>query len=185
MERSKKENTIISKNCRIRHPKDFSVGEYSVIDDFSYFSTKVSVGRFSHIAAGCTIAGGKDMAFHLGDFSSVSSGARIFCRSNDFVNDLVMLIHPGFDVGFKPIEGDVAVGNMCGVGANTVIMPDNKIPDGTVVGGLSFVPPGYKFRPWSVYAGAPVRLIKKRNKANVLRQAEELERLIKSPKEAR
>lgn len=169
---------IVSKSCRIRYPEHFRVGEYSVVDDYSYFSTRVEVGRFSHIAACCTVAGGRDRTFRLGDYSSVSSGARIFCRSNDFVNDLVVLLPAGADIGDKPIAGDVSIGDMCGVGANTVIMPGNAIPDGTVVGAMSFVPAGYKFKPWSVYGGSPIRLLGRRNKARVLRQAKELERLL-------
>ncbi len=169
---------IVSKSSRVRYPEHFRVGEYSVVDDYSYFSTRVEVGRFSHIASCCTVAGGRDMTFRLGDYSSVSSGARIFCRSNDFANDLVVLLPAGVDIGDKPIAGDVSIGDMCGVGANTVIMPGNTIPDGTVVGAVSFVPAGYRFKPWKVYGGSPIRPLGRRNKARVLRQAKELERLL-------
>lgn len=167
---------IISVNCRIRHPKFLSVGEYSIVDDFCYFSTKVTIGRCSHVAAGCTIAGGKERQFKLGDYSSVSSGARIWCTSDDFTNDVVTIIpeHAG-KIKDHLIAGDVTVGNMCAVGANTVIMPDNNIPEGTVIGALSYVPPAFKFKPWSVYAGVPIRFIKERNKKNVLRQVKALE----------
>lgn len=172
---------IVSRNCRVRYPEHFRVGEYSVVDDYCYFSTMVEVGRFSHIAACCTVAGGRETKFTLGDYSSVSSGARIFCKSNDFVNDLAVLLPRGVNIGDKPIAGNVSIGNMCGVGANSVIMPGNEIPDGTVVGALSFVPAEYMFKPWSVYAGSPIRLLKKRNKSRVLKQAKQLEILL-SPK---
>src|SRR3989338_6214938 len=114
---------IISKNCRIRHPENFSVGEFSVIDDFSYFSTKVEIGKCSHIASGCSIAGGQERTFKLGDFCSLSSGVKILCSSNDFVNDLVVLKPNGVKIGDKPIEGDVVIGNYCGIGSNSVVMP--------------------------------------------------------------
>ena len=68
---------------------------------------------------------------------------------------------------------------MCAVGANSVIMPDNSIPDGTVIGALSFVPAAFKFKPWSVYAGIPIRFISARNKAGVLKQVKKLERRLK------
>lgn len=165
---------IISKNCRIRYPKNFLVGEYSIIDDFCYFSTKVKIGKCSHIASGCSIAGGKDKLFVLGDYCSLSSGVKVWCSTNDFVNDLVLIKPDKADIGDKPIEGDVMIGNMCGIGANSVIMPDNKIPEGVSIGALSFVPTRFKFEPWSVYAGIPIKLIKPRNKENVLRQLEEI-----------
>lgn len=171
---------IISKNCRIRHPRHFSVKPYSIVDDYCYFSTRVRVGKCSHIASGCSIAGGKDKLFVLGDFSSVSSGVKIWCTSDDFVNDLVTIIPEGVR-GIKKnlIEGDVTIGSMCAVGANSVIMPRNKIPDGTVIGALSFVPPAFKFKPWSVYAGIPIKFICRRNKTGVLRQTGKLKRALR------
>lgn len=167
---------IVSKNCRIRHPEHFTAGQYSIIDDYSYFSTKVKVGRCSHIASGCSIAGGPARQFRLGDYCSLSSGVKIWCASNDYVNDVVTIIPKGFKgVKDRPTAGDVTIGDMCAVGSNSVIMPGNVIPEGTVIGALSFVPARFKFKPWSVYAGIPVRYAGKRNKKNVLRQVKELE----------
>ena len=45
---------------------------------------------------------------------------------------------------------------------------DLSVPEGVSIGALSFVPSNYKFEPWTVYAGRPIRPIKKRNKENVL-----------------
>lgn len=56
-------------------------------------------------------------------------------------------------------------------------MPGNHIPEGVSIGALSFVPSGYKFEPWTVYAGRPIRPIKKRNKENVLNTLRKLGRL--------
>src|SRR5579862_5091890 len=115
---------IISKNSRIRYPKDFHVKDYSVIDDYSYFSTKIFIGKHCHIASGCSIAGGKEFNFSLGDYSSISSGVKIWCKSNDYTNDLVILNPEHVNIHDKEIKGDVQIGTMCGVGANTVIMPN-------------------------------------------------------------
>jgi acetyltransferase-like isoleucine patch superfamily enzyme len=83
------------------------------------------------------------------------------------------------DVGARLIEGDVIFGNMTGAGASAVVMPDNRVPEGTVIGALSFVPPRFPFEPWSVYAGAPVRRVGARNRDNVLRQVERLEEALR------
>jgi acetyltransferase-like isoleucine patch superfamily enzyme len=165
-----KKNNIISKNIRIRYPKIFKVGENSVVDDFSYFSARTDIGKNCHIGSGCSIAGGKDLSCVIGDYTSLSSGVKIWCRSNDYVNDLVILNTNNLDLNTTHIEGDVIIGKMCGIGSNTVVMPNNTIPDGTVIGALSFVPPNFKFKPWSVYAGIPIHFIKKRNQKNILRQ---------------
>jgi len=170
---------IISPNCRIRHPEHFSAGEYSIIDDYCYFSTKVKIGKCSHIASGCSIAGGKGKQFFLGDYCSISSGVKIWCTSDDFVNDLVVIVPEGIGkIKNHLITGDVRIGNFAAIGSNSVIMPNNAIPDGVVIGALSFVPANFKFKPWSVYAGIPIKLIKKRNKSNVLNQFKELEKKL-------
>ncbi len=165
----------ISPNCRIRYPKHFKVSHDSIIDDFCYFSTKIQIGEFCHIASGCTIAGGKNYSFTLGNFSSISSGVRIWCNSNDFVNDLIILKTKNVAIEDAPITGNVTLGNMCGIGANSVIMPANNIPDGVAIGALSFVPPRFKFKSWSVYAGVPIKFIKKRNKKTVLKQIQKIQ----------
>lgn len=181
--------SIVSPNIRIRSDKHFFIGDYSIVDDFSYFSTKVRIGKCSHIASGCCIGGGIDHQFELGDYSSLSSGVKIWCKSDDYVNDIVIVVPReliGSDRRIKNhiISGDVIMGRYTGVGANTVIMPDNVIPDGTVIGALSFVPPKFKFKPWSVYAGVPIRLLGKRNKKNVLKQKDIVEKYFSEAKKA-
>lgn len=171
---------IISKNIRVRCPSEFIVEDYSIIDDFCYFSTKVRIGKCSHIASGCSIAGGKQRLFALGDYSSISSGVKIWCTSDDFSDDVVALLPSSCEkIKDNLISGDVVFGNMTAVGANAVIMPCNNIPEGTVIGALSFVPAGFKFKPWSVYAGIPVKLIKRRNRRNVLKQVKLIEKYLK------
>ena len=162
---------IISRSVRIRYPDMFEAGPYSIVDDFCYFSTRVHIGIGSHIAAGCTVAGGRKMFFSLGDFSSISSGARVWCTSNDFANDIIAILPEGCeDIDTNPIEGDVTIENYCGIGANTVVMPSNRIPEGVAVGALSFVPPSFRFEPWTVYAGIPVRYVRSRNRERVMGQ---------------
>ena len=166
---------IVSASTRVRHPEDFVIGEDSIVDDFCYFSTKVRIGRCTHIASGCSVAGGADMLFEIGDFSSLSSGVKVWCTSDDFVNDLVTIIPPGIEqVKEHLIRSDVTFGNYTAVGSNSVVMPNREIPEGTAIGALSFVPANFTFEPWSVYAGTPLRFIRPRNKEKVLEQARKL-----------
>lgn len=170
---------IISKNIRVRHLDLFEVEEDSIVDDFSYFSTRMVVGRGSHIASGCTIAGGRERTFRLGDYSGVASGCRILCASSNFVTGLVTITPPGFGLEeWETIEGDVTFENYTGVGANSIVMPSNTIPEGTVIGGLSFVPSGYPFEPWTVYVGVPVRKVKLRDRNAVMRQLERIHKFL-------
>jgi acetyltransferase-like isoleucine patch superfamily enzyme len=162
---------IVSPQTRIRHPQHFEIGDYSIVDDFCYISARVRIGFCSHVASGCSIAGGPHHQFVLGDFCSLSSGVKIWCVSDDFANDIVCIIPPGVEtVKTNLIEGDVTMKDFTAVGANSVVMPGNNVPEGTVIGALSFVPPRFTFEPWSVYAGVPVRLVGQRNRAAVIAQ---------------
>ena len=166
---------IVSQHVRIRWPEHFEIGEYSIVDDFSYFSTRVRIGRCSHVASGCSIAGGGDRLFVLGDFSSLSSGVKIWCTSDDFRNDLVTIVPQGVGpLKESLIAGDVIFDNYTAAGSNSVVMPDNRIPEGTVIGALSFVPARFHFEAWAVYAGIPSRKIADRNRRAVHAQADVL-----------
>jgi acetyltransferase-like isoleucine patch superfamily enzyme len=172
---------IVSPHTRIRNAEHFVIGEDSIVDDYCYFSTRVRIGRCTHIASGCCVAGGSKMQFEIGDFSSLSSGVKIWCVSNDFVNDLVTIIPRNVEqVKTHLIRGNVKLGSCTAAGANSVIMPNNEIPEGTVIGALSFVPPAFDFRPWSVYAGIPIRLICARNQESVTAQRRRLEALLEA-----
>jgi acetyltransferase-like isoleucine patch superfamily enzyme len=168
---------IISPHSRIRYPEHFVIGEDSIVDDFCYFSTRVSIGRCTHIASGCSVAGGRTRQFRIGDFCSLSSGVKIWCTSDDFVNDLVTIIPEDCEqVKQHLISSDVSFGNYTAAGSNSVVMPGNDIPEGAVIGALSFVPASFDFEAWSVYAGTPVRLIRRRNRESVLEQVARLEK---------
>lgn len=172
---------IVSPTTRIRHPEHFEIGEHSIVDDFCYISTRVRIGRCSHIASGCSIAGGVERLFALGDFCSLSSGVKIWCTSDDFANDLVTILPDGVGpIKEHLIAGDVMFGNCTAAGSNAVVMPGNEIPEGTVIGALSFVPPRFRFEPWSVYAGVPIRRIGDRNRRAVEAQADALRRRLES-----
>ena len=164
---------IISSNVRIRYPDRFEAGEFSIVDDYCYFSTRVKIGRCSHIANNCSIAGGPECLFSLGDFSSLSAGVKVWCTSNDFANDIVAIVPSALgDIGDNPITGNVVFEDYTGAGANSVIMPDNVVPEGTTIGALSYVPTRFPFDPWTVYAGTPIRRVAARNRERVLAQVE-------------
>lgn len=173
-------NSIVSPAARIRYPDFFEIGAYSIFDDFTYCSTKAKIGVCSHIAPNCTIAGGKNSQFICGDFGGLASGVRVFCASDDFTNDLANIIPPELAyIKNHVITGDVVLENYVTIGSNSVVMPNVIIPEGTVIGAMSFVPAGMKLKPWSVYFGYPrIKYAKARNKNNVMQQVETLRRSL-------
>ena len=141
------------------------IGDNVRIADFCRISSACKIGSDCEIAPGTYIAGGDGKyTFQMGECSSLAAGVKIWLSSNDYVNELVTHSLPEV----KEIQGNVTLGKYTGVGTNSVIMPNNNIPEGVSIGALSFVPSNYKFEPWTVYAGRPIKPIKKRNKENVL-----------------
>ncbi len=177
---------IVSPHIRLRHPGSFEVGAGSIVDDFCYISARVKVGIHSHIASGCSIAGGVAHLFTLGDFSSLSAGVRIWCASDDFTRDIVTVFPDEAFGAIKEnfIAGDVTCDRLTAVGSNSVVMPRNHVPEGTVIGALSFVPPEFPFEPWMVYAGTPIRPVKRRDRDSVLRQLAAFEAELRRRAEA-
>lgn len=171
-----KKTSIISKNIRIRYPKYFDVGEHSIVDDFCYISTKFSIGDCFHVASGCSIIGGKGATFIAGSFGCLASGVRVLCKSDDFVNDISTILPPDCEDIKTPLGLNIILDDFVTVGANSVIMPQNKIPIGVAIGALSFVPWGFDFKPWTVYAGIgkKFRPICLRNEKQIRNQYEEI-----------
>jgi acetyltransferase-like isoleucine patch superfamily enzyme len=174
-------NPIISQNSRIRHPELLEIGEDSIIDDYCYISARLRLGRCTHVASGCSIAGGARYQCTIGNYSSLSSGVKIWCASDDFVNDVITIIPPDVENPKENfITGDVTLGDYTAVGSNSVIMPYNTIPEGSVIGALSFAPTNYPFKAWAVYAGTPVRYLRPRNRDSVLEQVRRLEQALRN-----
>jgi acetyltransferase-like isoleucine patch superfamily enzyme len=80
------------------------------------------------------------------------------------------------------ITADVTFGDCTAAGANSVVMPGNHVPEGTVIGALSFVPPFFRFEAWTVYAGIPIRKVSDRNRVAVRAQADALRRRLEAMK---
>ena len=101
---------------------------------------------------------------------------RIWCTSDDFRNDLALLLPTDMPpIGNEPIAGDVLLSNFTAVGSGSVVLPDNCIPEGTVIGAMSLVPPRSNFKPWSVYAGIPISYRGPRNRERIMLQVKQLD----------
>ena len=162
-------NFILGDYVIIKKPELVTAGDNVRISDFCRISAACEIGDHCEIAPGTYIAGGDgEYVFKMGSFSSLAAGVRIWLSSNDYVNELVTHSVPEV----KEFKGNVTLGRYTGIGTNSVIMPDNDIPEGVTIGALSFVPSNYKFEPWTVYSGMPIRPVKKRNRENIMKTLE-------------
>ncbi len=164
-------NFTLGEYVIIKKPDLVEVGDNVRISDFCRISSACEIGSDCEIATGTYISGGDGkFKFKMGSYSSLAAGVRIWLSSNDYVNELITHSVPNV----KEIQGNVTMEKYTGIGTNSVIMPNNHIPEGVSIGALSFVPSNFKFEPWTVYAGRPIRAIKKRNKENVLATLQKL-----------
>lgn len=154
-------NTHIGANVFIKHEDTFVAGDHCNILDNSMISPHTILGNHCLIDRFVLIAG-SNFTFTMEDFSGLGGGVIIWLQSNDYVNSLVSTN--------AQITGDITLKKYSGVGANSVVMPSNVIPEGTVVGANSFVPSDFPFEPWSVYVGNPIRKIKDRNKESIMKE---------------
>jgi len=166
-------NVTIYAGARLVYPENIVLGDRVTIDDFAFIVAKpfVLIGSYVHIAGFASIAGGG--AFMMGDYSTLSWGARIYTGTEDLDGMVGATIPEPYR---KAKRSYVVIGKHCMVGANSVVLPGVTIPDGTVIGAMSLVLEGTKLKPWSIYAGTPVRWLRYRQRDKIQQLAEALER---------
>jgi galactoside O-acetyltransferase len=156
------ENVKISRFANFYGSNFISIGSNSRIDDFCILSASSSgqilIGKHVHIAAGVYLFG--SAGIEMGDFSSLSSGVKVYSASDDYSGDF--LTNPTVASEFlNVIREKVFLGKHSLIGSGTVVMPGVKIEEGSAVGALSFV--NKSLQSWGVYAGQPVKFIKNRS----------------------
>ena len=153
-------NVIIGKTVRIRQPEKVSIGDGTIIDDFTYISSGATIGKNCHIASNVSISGGSGH-FYLGDYSTLSNHCSVHCCSSDFKKLSLDLpsVSPHLQEG--GVVGDVEIGKLVTIGAHSCILPSCIFPDGVAAGAFSLLSPmGYK--SYALYAGIPAKFIKTR-----------------------
>jgi galactoside O-acetyltransferase len=171
-------SAIIGKTVRIRKPARVKVGDFSIIDDFTYISCGLTVGCYTHIGAGGVLIGG-EAHITIGDFVNIAPGCRIVAASNDFTGG--GLVGPTIPEEFaaKSIIADVFIGDHALFGTGTVILPGCRVPEGMSTGAMTLVTPDVELEPWTLYAGVPAKPLKKRASKAILDAAK---RLLESKK---
>jgi dTDP-4-amino-4,6-dideoxy-D-glucose acyltransferase len=139
------------------------------VDPFVVISagTSVRIGWNVHIAAYASIIGAGEV--DVGDFVGLAQGVRILASSDDFSG--TYLTGPTISGDYKNVvSAGISIGRHAVVGAGSVVMPGCAIGEGAIVGALSFV--NKSLDPWMIYAGAPIRSIRSRNRDLVGLEAE-------------
>ena len=137
--------------------KNIIVGEFSyyagqdferqVTHHYDFIGDRLIIGKFCQIGLGVEF---------------MMNGAN---HAMDGVSTFPFYIFKGFSqdapsLDKLPIKGDTVVGNDVWIGQNSLILPGAKIGDGVIIGASSIV--GGEIPPYSIVAGNPARLIRKR-----------------------
>ena len=145
-------NVKISSNVTIIGAKKIKIGNNVRIDDYTILSVQegfLEIGSNVHIGGqsylGC--AGGIIIKNNV----NISQGVKIYSKINDYLNGRKFN---------KTIKVPVKIFNEVIIGSNSVVIGKCKINTGATVGALSFVKKDLK--SWTIYAGNPVKMIKKR-----------------------
>jgi galactoside O-acetyltransferase len=160
-------HAIIGKTVRIRKPQQCRIGDYSIIDDFSYISCALTTGCFTHIGAQAVIIGGTAHV-SIGDFVNIAPGCRLVAASHDFSKG--GLCGPTIPEEFcaPSVTADIRIDDHVLLGTGTVILPGCHLPEGMATGAMTLVTPSMKLKPWTVYAGVPARVLKPRAATGIL-----------------
>jgi len=120
----------------------YSYGTPNIVWD-KYSNSKIEIGKFCSIANNVTIHNGSNH-----NINWIST----------YPHRIMLKMEGKYKDGHPSTNGDVIIGNDVWIGENSTIFSGVKIGDGAVIAGNSVVVKNVE--PYSVYGGAPAKLIK-------------------------
>jgi acetyltransferase-like isoleucine patch superfamily enzyme len=163
-------NVRIGRNVYFRHPHLIEIGNNVIIDDFTYFTTRVTIGNNVHIAPFVSSIGGSSSELFIGSYCSIAAGVRFVCLSDNFRSSA--LTNPTIPEGFRD-DGDrlrsIVVEKHVIIGTNSVVLPGAHLCEGASIGAMSLVKGTVE--PWSLCVGNPLRKLDTRD-GEKIREAE-------------
>jgi galactoside O-acetyltransferase len=153
---------IIGKTVRIRKPEECSIGDNTIIDDFTYISCAIEIGKNCHIASNVSISGGNGK-FVMGDYSTLSSHVSVHCASSDYTKTSLDLPSVPKNEQYGGHVEDIKLGEHVVIGSHSVILPGVSIPNYVACGAFTLIDKK-KYEELGLYVGIPSKLLKKRIK---------------------
>ena len=157
------ENVKIYKNSTIIGLGNISIGNNVIIDSFcTIIATgdgELKIGSNVYIGGYCLLAAGEGIIIE--DFSGLSHGVKIFSMAEDYSgNYLTNPTIPEKYTGRK--KGAVTLKQYVIIGAQSVILPNVTIGEGSSVGAFSLV--STNLSSWGMFSGNPLRRLRDRSK---------------------
>jgi len=152
-------DVLISRKCSIYSPDKISIGNNVRIDDFCLLSGSINLKNNIHISAFCALYGSGGIVME--DYTGLSPRCTLLSATDDFSGEY--FIGPLLESELTNItRGCIRLNSYSQLGANTVVMPNVTIGQGSVTGAMTFV--NKSLGEWGIYAGIPARKIKERSR---------------------
>ena len=165
------ENCRIARNCTIIGLENIIMCDEVRIDGYVSLIAapgQLRIGSHVHICSGCVV--GARGGVELGDFSSLSHGAKLLSATDDFSGERMTnstLPKEVLGVTTAPIR----VGDYAPVGTGALLLPGAELGEGTAVHALSVVVGG--LTAWTICGGNPAKPLRPRSR-NLLGHASRL-----------
>jgi acetyltransferase-like isoleucine patch superfamily enzyme len=159
-------NVLIDKNVIIPFPNNIEIGDDVRIDTMCILSSgkkgNIIIKNNVHIAPFNLLYCADNHKIVLENHVGLSAGCKLYGKNDTY--DGSYLIGPTHKIeDTKVIGGDIVLNKFASIGADSILFPGSIIPIGTVLGSKSLYTAKYCLDEWSIYAGIPVRFIKKRS----------------------
>lgn len=165
------EDVWINSPVSIRRPANVAIGSHVGIDEFFVCTTQLTVGDHVHISPHVTIIGGAAGSLTMGNFTNISACGMIVCASDAFHGEGLIGIGIPDEYHDRTINEPVVFEDFANTGVNVTILPGVTLPEGVAIGACSLVKKKDILKPWTIYAGNPLREIGPRDKEKMLAAA--------------
>lgn len=164
-------------NCsKVTYVKPTITKPNIVVGEFTYFS---DTDFEKHVTHHYEFNGDKLI---IGKFCQIGAGVEFVMNGANHqmnaVSTYPFYIFEGWDeqtppLGEMPLKGDTVIGNDVWIGQNATILPGVHIGDGAIVGMRSVV--GSDVPPYTIVAGNPARIMRKRFDGELIALMEQLQ----------
>ena len=169
------EDVFISATVSIARPENVEIGSHIAIDEFFVAATKLILADYIHISKHVAVIGTREGLLRMGNFTNISVGGKIICASDEFHGE-GLIGPPSIPKEFQDsmVLEPVVFEDFANTGANVTILPGVTLPQGCVIGACSLVRKKDQLKPWTIYAGNPLREIGPRRSDKMLAFAKQL-----------
>ena len=169
-------NVKIGKTVRIRYPERVSIGDNSIIDDFTYISCGLNLGIYSHISSNCNLIGGNGI-IKIGSFVGISPGSTLISQSSEYKKVSFEIPTIPKDYSFGGIGNFITISNHVLIGAHSIIMPDTYLPEG-VASTAKTILRKKKYEPWYLYHGPRAKKLQIRDDSKLKNHLKKIDKYI-------